>query len=291
MTVPLAHGDQVPVSDLGAAWDPAPAVIVAAVLALTLFAQAFIRLRRRGRIDHAGWWRPLLFTGGVTVGTLALLSPLDAVGEEYLLSAHMLQHVLISDVAPALVLVALSGPLLYFFLPPLVLRPLARVRWLRAALSFVLRPRVTFVLWAVVFAVWHVPALYDFTLTRQWAHDLQHTCFIVAGLLVWTQLIDPARRGVPTLSGRIAFAVALFACGLVLSDVLVFSFEPLYGPYAAQDERLLGLAPLTDQRLAGIVMMLEQLLTLGLCVALLLAKRQRLLDGRAAQMDALGARP
>jgi cytochrome c oxidase assembly factor CtaG len=272
MTVLLAHGDRVPVA-----------------LALALFAQAFIRLRRRGRSDHAGWSRAVLFTAGVVVGTLALLSPLDAVGEEYLISAHMLQHVLVGDVAPALVLVALRGPLLFFYLPPAILGPLSRLHPLRAVLAFLLRPLVSFAVWAGIIAIWHVPAAYEFVLTRQWAHDLEHLSFVIGGLLAWTQLVDPARRGVPTVAGRIAFAVGMFACGTILADVLIFSFEPFYSAYALQDERLLGLSPLTDQRLAGVVMMVEQLVALGLCVALLLRERERAADrgrGRAAPAGA-----
>ncbi len=53
--LPFAHGDRVPVSDLAGAWEPAPAILAASGLALVLFAQAFVRLRRRGRTDHAPW--------------------------------------------------------------------------------------------------------------------------------------------------------------------------------------------------------------------------------------------
>ncbi len=289
MNVLFAHGDRVPVSQLGGSWEAEPVVLATAALALALFAQAFVRLRRRGRADHAGWSRAVLFVAGVSVGTLALLSPLDAVGEEYLLSAHMLQHVLVGDLAPALILVALRGPLLFFFVPAAVLGPLADVRPLRAALAFLLRPAVSFAVWAGVMAAWHVPTAYEFVLTRQWAHDLEHVSFAVAGLLAWTQLVDPARRGVPTVAGRIGFAVAMFAAGMILADVLIFSFEPLYGAYALQDERLLGLSPLMDQRLAGVVMMVEQLVTLGLCTALLLRERER--AGRAGRAAPAGAGP
>jgi cytochrome c oxidase assembly factor CtaG len=182
----------------------------------------------------------------------------------------MLQHVLIGDAAPALLLLALRGPLLFFFLPAAALAALAGFRPLRALLSFLVRPRVAVAFWATVIAVWHVPSLYDYTLTHQAIHDLEHGSFVVAGLLVWYQLIDPARRGVLTRGGRIGLAVLLFAAGQVLTMVLVFSFDPLYPAYAAQDERLWGITPLDDQRLAGIVMMLEQAITLGTCVACLL---------------------
>jgi putative membrane protein len=257
-----------------AVWEPAPAVLVLAALALVLFAQAFVRLRRRGRADRAPWSRALLFTLGTAVLALPLVSPLDAIGEEDLLSAHMLQHVLIGDAAPALLLVAVRGPLVFFLLPAAILSFLARLRPLREGLSFLLRPKVSLAVWAAVFAAWHVPAAYELVLTRPALHDLEHATFVVAGVLVWSQLIDPARRGALAVPGRIAFAVALFAAGLVLSDILLFSFDPLYQAYASQSD-LVGFSPLTDQRLAGLVMMLEQTLTLGTCFAVLLRAHQR----------------
>jgi putative membrane protein len=283
----LAHGDVVPVSELGSAWEPAPAIVAAAALALALFAQAFIRLRRRGRGDHAGYGRAVLFTLGVALITLALVSPLDAVGEEYLLSAHMLEHVLIGDLGIALIVVALRGPLLFFFLPAAVLGPLARARPIRGLFAFLVRPGVSLAIWMVTIAAWHVPAAYEATLDSRAVHDLEHATFVLAGFLVWYQMIDPARRGVLRRSARLGFAVALFAAAQILSMVLIFSLDPLYATYAAQDERLLGLSPLTDQRLAGVVMMAEQALTLGTFAAVMLFGEL----GRARESARLGVQP
>ncbi len=275
MTLPLAHGDRVPVDELSSAWSADPLVLALAALGLALFLQAWLKLRERGRSDRAGWSRLALFSLGEAVLVLALVSPLDALGEEYLLSAHMLQHVLIADVAPALLLVSVRGPLLFFLLPQPVLRVLARPRWLRATLGWLIRPAVSLTIWAIVIAVWHVPALYDYTLTHRAVHDLEHATFFVAGLLVWNLLVDPSRHGVLSVRGRLGVAIGLFAAGQVLADVLIFSFDPLYPAYAAQDERLLGFSPLRDQQSAGVVMMLEQLLTLGTCAALLLVAAPR----------------
>ena len=183
MTV-LAHGY---------GWEAPPAVLALAAVVLALFAQAFLRLRRRGRADLAGWDRAAVFFAAVAIGTLALVSPLDEIGEEYLLSAHMLQHVLVGDVAPALALVALRGPLAFFFLPPGVVGPLARSP-LRRAASFLGRPSVAFVAWALAIGVWHVPRLYDYALTHQAVHDVEHATFVLGGVLVWSVLADPARR-------------------------------------------------------------------------------------------------
>jgi cytochrome c oxidase assembly factor CtaG len=280
----FAHGGLVPKSELASAWEAPPAVLAGSALALVLFAQAWVRLRRRGRADLAGYDRLAMFVAAVVVGTLALVSPLDPIGEEYLLSAHMLEHVLIGDAAVALAMVALRGPLVFFLLPPWILGPLARARPLRSFLGLLLRPKVSFVVWATVFAGWHYPSAYDYVLDHQVAHDLQHVTFAIAGILVWAQLVDPGRRAELRRSGRIALAVALFACGQILSDVLIFSFDPLYSAYASQDERLLGLSPLADQQLAGVVMMVEQTLTLGICVALLLlASHRELVRHEAAE--------
>src|SRR3954447_18976494 len=202
-----AHGDRVPVSRLASAWEAAPLPIAGAVVALALFAQAFVRLRRRGRTDHAGWGRAVLYGAGVATITLALVSPLDAVGDEYLLFAHMGQHLMIGDVGPALVLLAIRGPLTFFLLPPPVLRAVAPIRPLRSFLTLLLRPKVAFCLWVAAMAAWHVPVSYDYAIAHPRVHDLEHLSFLVVGLLVWSQLIDPARRGALSVpSGRVLYA-------------------------------------------------------------------------------------
>jgi cytochrome c oxidase assembly factor CtaG len=281
----LAHSGEAPVFRLGSAWDPAPVVALGAGIALLLFMQAFVRLRRRGRADHADWSRPVLFLLAMAIGTLALVSPLDAVGDSYLLSGHMLQHVLIGDAAPALALVALRGPLLFFLLPYPLLRSLARLPWLRRLLALLLRPSVSLAIWVVVIAAWHVPAAYDYALRHQTVHDLEHLSFILAGLLVWMQIIDPARRRRLRLSQRFGYMVALAAGGAVLADVLILSPGPLYPAYAAQDERLFGISPFRDQQWAGVVMIVEQLASLGLCAGFLLHAHLR--PARARERGAI----
>jgi putative membrane protein len=253
---------------VGLAWDPAPAIVGAAVIGLLLFAHGFLRLRRRGRTDHAGWSRAVLFLAGLLCATLPLVSPLGTAGDR-LLSAHMLEHMLVGDAAPALLLLAVRGPLLFFFIPAAVLRAFGQIAPLRALLGFLLRPRVSLTAWVLVFAAWHVPAAYDLTLRSQPVHDLEHASFVLAGLLAWSQLVDPARRRALSLARRLAFAGALFGFGQLLSDVLLLAPHALYPAYAAQPDRLLGLTALKDQQLAGLVMMVEQTLTLGACALLL----------------------
>jgi cytochrome c oxidase assembly factor CtaG len=236
-------------------------VIVLLAVGAALFAQAVVRLRRRGRRDLAGWDRVVLFGLALALVWVALLSPLDRVAEEKLLAGHMGQHVLIGDLVPALALLALRGPLLLFLLPAAVLAPLARSR-VRHWLSALLRPRVAYALWAANLAVWHIPALYDYALAHDSVHYTEHACWAFAGFLVWTLLLDARLR----TGRRVALAAAMFASGQVLTDVLVFSFHSLYPAYTGA----YGISAVTDQQLAGVTMMVEQVVTLGtLCFLLL----------------------
>jgi putative membrane protein len=245
--------------------------VLAAAVAALLFAQAVVRLRRRGRADRAGWDRVALFAAGLGLSLFALVGPLDRLADDSLLSAHMGQHVLIGDLGPALMVTAVRGPLLVFLLPAPVLAPLARSLRVRAVLGALLRPRVAFSLWAANLAIWHVPYLYDLALAHQGLHDFEHFCWTACGILVWTLLVDPGAHRRLTVGGRVALAAALFAAGQILTDVLVFSFTPLYPWYHGA----YGVSALTDQQLSGIVMMVEQLATLATCVALLLRPRWR----------------
>jgi cytochrome c oxidase assembly factor CtaG len=260
--------------DLWTAWSLDPVAITGAAVAVAFFLHGWRRLHAR-RPEAAPWTRLPLFLAGLGVVLAGLLSPLDAIAEAYLQSAHMLQHVLVADLGVALALLAVRGPLSLFFLPRDLLAPLARTTWLRQALSFLLRPGVALSLWLTVLVAWHVPVLYEAALTEPLVHRLEHLSFVAAGALVWTLLIDPAGHGRLSRNGRIALAVVLFWVGQVLAYVFVFGFEPYYAVYADQPERLLGLSPLTDQKLAGVVMMAEQTVTLGLAIVLLVRGARR----------------
>lgn len=266
-------------------WTFAPVPVALALVAAALFAQGFVRLRRRAP-HRASWDRPALFAVALASGVLPLVSPLAGVADEYLLSAHMLEHVLIGDVAPMLAVIAVRGPLVFFLLPQGALRVLAGVGWLRAALSFGLRPWVTFALAVAVVAGWHVPAAYDYADLHQGVHDLQHACFVIAGTLVWAQLVDPARRRALTDAGRIFFAWGLFAASELSTHVILLDSTAHYLPYAEQPVRLLGLSPVADQHWAAALMSLEQVLVFGL-LTLALVRRIPIPGGLPERADAL----
>lgn len=217
---------------------------VAALAAAFLFARGRGRLRRR-RPSDAGGDRLLLYATGSLAGLLGLLL-LDGPAEGAA-SAHMLQHVLVGDLAPALVLVALRGPLLFAVVP----RAVRRLFALRAVRALV-RPGPSLAVWAGLLWLWHVPVVYDAALAHESLHVLEHGSFLLGGLLLWNVLIDPARRGSLSLWGSLGYALAAMVGAQVLVWVLVLSYRPLYAYGDA-----------TDQSLAGLVMAVEQFLTLG----------------------------
>jgi cytochrome c oxidase assembly factor CtaG len=254
-----------------AGWGFEAVPVLVAALALALFAQGWTRLRGRAP-EHASLWRWPLFLLALACGVLPLVSPLDGYADDYLLSAHMLEHVLIGDVAPALAMVALRGPLVFFLLPQEALRLLARLGPLRAFLGFLLRPWTTFVVWVATTAAWHVPSAYDYAVEHPHVHDLEHLSFVVAGTLLWALLVDPARRRELTPGGRILFAWAIFIVGMAATHVVLLDSTAHYAHYAEQPHRVFGLSPVTDQHWAAWVMTLEELVAFGTLTLFLIAR-------------------
>jgi len=266
--MPLLAAHDVPASAITGAWHLHLAAVILALVATAVFAPAFARVRRRDP-RQAPWSRAGIFACGLAVMAVPLVSPLNVAGERYLLSAHMLEHVFLADAGAALLVLSVRGAIARSLLPRPAPAPLAAIG------AFLLRPAVTLAVWAAVVAAWHIPAVYDRALTHPALHAVEHLSFVLAGLLAWTQLIDPTGSGRLGITGRLAFTVAMFFAGQLLSDALVFSFHAYYPAYADQPGRLFGISPLTDQRLAGIVMAAEQLLTLGTCFVVLLLQLRR----------------
>jgi putative membrane protein len=272
---------------LWAAWSFQPLVLGLGIVAVAFFLHGWLRLRRR-RPELAPWTRIPLFVAGVLVNVLAIVSPVDRIGEHYLQWAHMLQHVLLADLGVVLILLAVRGPLTVFFVPRDLLAPLARARPLRRTLGLLLRPGVSYAVWVVVLVGWHIPLLYEAALHHRVWHDVEHLSFVLGGILVWTQIIDPGRHHRLTLGERLGYTALVFWTSQVMAYVILFSFEPLYSTYVDQPDRLLGLSPLGDQRLAGLVMMVEQTLTVGVAFVLLLrsSRRRQLADTSRAPQPA-----
>ena len=267
------------------AWELQPLPLACAALAMLFYLRGACVLRSRGGPALAPAWRVASFAGGLALGVLAVSSPLDAAGEQYLLSAHMAQHLILGDLVPLLLVVGLAGPVSRFAMPRPILRAGARSPAARRALGAVASPLGAALLWCGVMALWHVPAAWEAALRHPAVHDLEHLSFLVAGLAAWWVILDPARLRRHGPGRRAALAALLLGAGMALGEALVLA-PPLYPSYIAQPVRLLGLTPSEDQRRAGLLMMAEGFVTFGIAAALLLAAHVERVGRRA-----VGARP
>jgi putative membrane protein len=258
-------------------WTFDPTQLAPILVAGALYAQRTGTLARRGRPVPAT--RRISFAAGLLVLTLALVSPIDSVGETRLFSVNMAKHLLIGDLAPLLIALGLSRPLL---------RPALAISWLGWARALT-HPLVALPLWAADLWFWHIPSLYDAALGSDLVHALEHACFFTGGLLLWTTLIGllPGPRWFGRGS-RMAALAFVWATGGALANVFLWSDRAFYPPYV-HAVRTWGLSPLGDQRAGGGVMLLEMMLV-GVVVFVLTGldwladaeRRQALLEARAS---------
>jgi cytochrome c oxidase assembly factor CtaG len=213
-------------------------------VAALLYAKRASTLASRGRPVPV--WRQACFAGGLLVIAVALFSPIGHMAEELVLM-HMVEHLLIADVAALLLVLGLTGPVLA---PVLSIRLFDRLRILA-------HPAVAFPLWATNLFLWHIPSLYQEAYGTAPVHALEHTAFILFGCLMWMPLLGPLPM--PAWFGnawRLGYTVAVRFAGVILGNILMWSGTVLYPRYAA-GEAYWGISPLADQSTAGAIMMIE----------------------------------
>ncbi len=241
---------------------------VPALVAVGLAGAAYgVRLRdlratpgaRSGDSPTRDTLRALAFAGGLLVVLAALVSPIDRLGEDRLFAAHMVQHLLLADLAPILLLAGLSRA----FLRPAV----RRLRPLEERLGPLAHPVAALVAYVGLMWLWHVPAMYELALDHAWAHALEHASFFTAGMAFWWYLIEPVppRQRLTGAWSLGYLATAKVLMGL-LGVVLAFAPDALYGAYE-DAPRTWGLTAVEDQNVGGLVMMVEQSLVLVIAFA------------------------
>ena len=231
-------------------WEPTVLLGLAALVAGYMIAW------RRGLLsgdDDVSPWagsprtRPWFFGAGVLTGFIALLSPIDTGGDQYLFSLHMVQHLLLMMVAPPLCILGVVG----------MRPPGGPPRPRRRLWALLVNPWAATLIFSAVLLVWHIPALYDATLTTEPIHVVEHLSFIAVGVVFWWPIVDPMRgpdrrRWVGTFP-KIAMLVASGVPPTVLGLLFTIASRPFYDFYE-RAPRLWGLSPVVDQQLAGVVM-------------------------------------
>ena len=223
-------------------WTLDPLQVVPTLIVAALYARRVLTLRDRG--TPVPRWRVALFATGIATLLVALVSPVHALGER-MFSFHMLQHVLLGDLAPLALLAGLSGP---------ILRPV--LAWLHR-LRFLAHPFVALPLWAVNLYVWHLPFLYEAAVRHDSVHALEHLAFFTGGTIMWLPVLEtlPAPEWFGT-GAKLGYIAAVRVVETVLGNVFFWAGSVFYAVYEHHD-RLWGLSALADQGLAGAVMMIE----------------------------------
>jgi putative membrane protein len=224
-----------------------------AVIALGAFAYWRRARRLAARGAPVPGRRRALFATSIALMLLALVSPIHAFGEE-LFAFHMLQHVLLGDLAALCFVASLTGPLLR---PVLALKPIARLRVLA-------HPLVALPVWALNLYLWHLPVLYEGALENDAVHAVQHVSFFASGALMWAPVVEvlPGPMWFGT-GAKLGYIVVVRLLETVLGNVFIWSGTVFYDVYADGSVPW-NLSPLADQGWAGTVMMLEgSLVTIG----------------------------
>jgi putative membrane protein len=243
-----------------ASWTFSPIVLIALATYGWVYTARWRTARAQGGARAAGGGRLALWWAGIAGLVLALISPIDRLGEQ-LATVHMIQHLLLADIVPICFTLALTK---------WILRPVTRhVHRIERRAGPFGHPAFGVVAYVGAMWLWHIPSLYDAALEHSGIHVLEHLSFAAAGLLFWWHLLSPIRSRLRLAGiGPILYMASTKILVGFLGVLLAFSPDLLYDFYGHPGARW-GLSPLDDQHVAGLVMALEQSIVMGVALAYL----------------------
>ena len=247
-------------------WSFDPLLWVALLVAAGWYVSMARRVHRlTGKSVGPGHW--LFYFSGLGVLLVALGSPLDPIGDDRLLLAHMLQHVLLADIAPPLLILGLRAPLLPLGMPRSVLQRVARRGRVGRVWAVATKPWVAIPAWVAATLVWAIPAVFDYSTQHPLLHDLEHATLFYTGVALWWLIITPlpSDRREPGMVRLAYLGISRLASAAVCLP-LTFLAHTMYPLYASAP-RSYGISPISDQRLAGASMCLLEFLVFGIAAA------------------------
>ena len=242
--------------DILADWSPPIPLTLTICLLAALYLRGWLAIRRTRPAQFTAL-RLASFVAGLAVLWLAIASPMDGLADA-LLSAHMVEHLLLMSAVPPLLLLGLPIVPLLRGLPAPLLRwlaaPLLRAPSLRRLAHWLGAPTVAWLAMNLTFLAWHIPAAYDFALAHEFWHAVEHLCFLGTSLLFWGAVLRP--WPVPAQPPGWTILLYLVAADLVntlLSAFLAFCDRPLY-KYYLDHPNPFHVVPLGDQVLGAVIM-------------------------------------
>jgi putative membrane protein len=237
-------------------WSPPAGLTLAILMTAAIYMRGWIALRKT-RPTQFTPTRLLSFLAGLAALWIAIGSPLDAFAD-VLLSAHMVEHLILMSVVPPLILLGFPVVPLLRGLPAFVriaiAGPLLRSKALRRVAQLLVLPPVAWLLMNAIFLLWHIPAAYDFALEHENWHDFEHICFLFTSLLFWWCVLRPwpAARSSRDWD-RLLYLIGADLVNTALSAFLAFCNRAVY-PYYVSRPNPFQIQPLPDQVLGAVVM-------------------------------------
>ncbi|MDP9309954.1 MAG: cytochrome c oxidase assembly protein [Chloroflexota bacterium] len=232
----------------GSWWSLEPTITLGVLLLTGLYLYAVGPLRKRYHLaDRVERSQVVYFLLAMLTLFVSLQGPMHELSDYYSLTAHMIQHLLVTLIMP---------PLLLKGIPPWLIDPVLRVRAVLPVARLLTHPFVAFALFNAIFSLWHVPAFYQAALGRPAVHGMEHMLFMATAVLTWWPVYSPSRQ-LPPLSDPLQM-LYLFAQSLiptVLGALIVFAKFVMY-PFYAAAPRVIPLSPIDDQQVAGLIMWL-----------------------------------
>ena len=280
--------DSFSVRGMIAEWDPPVLITVGCLLSVLIYLRGVHALRRT-RTEFPVW-RAWSFVAGIAVLWISLGSPLEELADT-VLTAHMIEHLLLMAVVPPLVLAGWPTVPMLRGIPAGLRRfsvaPLLRWRGLRKAENLFTAPLFAWLAMDLTLLLWHIPGAYDYALEHEYVHDFEHLCFLFSSLLFWWVLLRPWPSRLPSM-GWFAplYLVTADFVNTLLSALLTFAGRPVYSYYLHHSNSL-DLDPLTDQTVGASIMWVFGSIAFLLPAILLLA---RLLQGEQGSHSPLSYR-
>jgi putative membrane protein len=244
------------VRDIFADWKLPIWLTVSMVLTALVYVRGWIALRRTRRAQFNDE-RLAAFLGGLALLWIVVASPMDGFADA-LLTAHMIEHLLLMSAIPMLLLYGLPVVPLLRGLPRPVLRwvvgPLVRVTALRRVAEWLVTPAVAWLGMNVAYLAWHIPIAYNYALENETVHGIEHGCFLLTSLLFWWYILRPwPAKPRPDDWGMLVYLALGDVVMTMLSAFLAFCERPVYS-YYVQHPNPFGISVLDDQVLGAVVM-------------------------------------
>jgi putative membrane protein len=226
-------------------WHPHPEVLISLTFIELFYLFLVYYIPKNNKDITHNSYDTTIFTSGILILLIALISPIHEISDGFLFSAHMVQHLLLTLIAP---------PLLVMSTPDWMISPIFKITPIKNFLKLITKPIIALSIFTLMFSIWHLPNLYHTSVTNHYIHISEHLMFMSTAIIMWIPIFSRINE-LPKLSYLLQLPyIFILSIGQILVFApITFSSEPIYQWYI-NAPRIWNITPLTDQQLGGIIM-------------------------------------